>query len=133
VLYILKFFPYGTGIPDHNYGSAPSILVQNQYNKPSQGASNVDTNTLVKATVNDMTSAEKGGPVVVVIVRPLPRQTCIPRFRGPQHGGDQIPILRISEERDGGSVQAESTDDVATGGHEDQSVAKTPRRTPSTC
>jgi hypothetical protein len=103
VLCILKFFPYDIGIPDHNYGSSPSILVQNQYNKPSQGASNVDTNTLVKATVNDMTSAEKGGQWLLSSYAPFRDKPAFPGFE--DHSMEEIRYLFYESAKNGTADQ----------------------------
>ncbi|XP_044253350.1 nucleoporin NUP42-like [Tribolium madens] len=65
---------------DHSYAGSQSVLVQNYANKPAQNASTVDTNTLVKAVVNDMTSAEKGGQWLLSSYSPFRDKPHFPGF-----------------------------------------------------
>lgn len=65
---------------DHSYGASSSIMVQNYANKPPQNTSTVDTNTLIKAVVNDMISAEKGGQWLLSSYAPFRDKPLFPGF-----------------------------------------------------
>ncbi|KAJ8925952.1 hypothetical protein NQ315_009805 [Exocentrus adspersus] len=70
----------------NNYQGTTSILRQSHFGnaqqqpKPATNPSNVDTNTLVKSVVNDMTVAEKGGQWLLSCYAPFKEKPAFPGF-----------------------------------------------------
>ncbi|EFA09097.2 nucleoporin NUP42 [Tribolium castaneum] len=86
---------------DHSYAGSQSVLVQNYANKPApQNASTaVDTNTLVKAVVNDMTCAEKGGQWLLSSYSPFRDKPQFPGFE--DHSMEEIRYLFYESAKNG--------------------------------
>ena len=87
---------------DHNYGTSSVLLRQNYPSKPPP-ASNIDTTTLVKAVVNDMTSAEKGGQWLLSSYAPFKEKPAFPGFE--DHSMEEVRHLFYESVKTGGIDQ----------------------------